>query len=51
MPSQSQQNGSEPLIAIRDLKVHFNVGHNRVVKAVDGVTLDILAGETLGWAE
>jgi oligopeptide transport system ATP-binding protein len=35
--------GGEPLISIRDLKVHFGL-----VKAVDGVTLDILEGETLG---
>ena len=38
----------EPLIAIRDLKVHFNMGRGRVVKAVDGVTIDIYKGETLG---
>ena len=39
---------AETLIAIKDLKVHFNLGGNRIVKAVDGVTLDILQGETLG---
>jgi oligopeptide transport system ATP-binding protein len=39
---------AETLIAIRDLKVHFNLGRNRIVKAVDGVTLDIYQGETLG---
>ena len=39
---------AETLIAIRDLKVHFNLGENRIVKAVDGVTLDIYQGETLG---
>ena len=39
---------AETLIAIKDLKVHFNLGRNRVVKAVDGVTLDIYQGETLG---
>ena len=51
----------EPLIAIRDLKVHFDLGGGtvfdkltggsrvrRVVKAVDGVSLDIYRGETLG---
>jgi oligopeptide transport system ATP-binding protein len=56
-----QGNGSDPLIAIRNLKVHFDLGGGgvfgkligsnpvrRVVKAVDGVTLDILPGETLG---
>jgi len=56
-PTQPEQ----PLIAIRDLEVHFHLGggsawdnlltgHSvrRVVKAVDGVTLDIYSGETLG---
>jgi oligopeptide transport system ATP-binding protein len=38
----------EPLVSIRDLKVHFKAGKDRVVKAVDGVTLDIFKGETLG---
>ncbi|HYJ87263.1 MAG TPA: oligopeptide/dipeptide ABC transporter ATP-binding protein [Pyrinomonadaceae bacterium] len=41
---------AEPLIAIRDLKVHFKPTGRRsgVVKAVDGVTFDIFPGETLG---
>jgi oligopeptide transport system ATP-binding protein len=37
-----------PLVSITDLKVHFNLGRSRIVKAVDGVSLDILSGETLG---
>ena len=37
-----------PLVSIADLKVHFDLGRRRVVKAVDGVSLDIFAGETLG---
>ena len=43
------------LISIRDLKVHFPVSgrslfsrSQQVVKAVDGVTLDIYSGETFG---
>jgi len=46
---------SEPLISIRDLTVHFPLAggslfrrSRQVVKAVDGVTLDISPGETLG---
>jgi oligopeptide transport system ATP-binding protein len=39
---------AEPLISIRDLAVYFNRGRHRIVKAVDGVTLDIFPGETLG---
>ncbi|HKY27187.1 MAG TPA: oligopeptide/dipeptide ABC transporter ATP-binding protein [Pyrinomonadaceae bacterium] len=46
----------EPLLKIRDLFVHFNLGAQRLfrkrikgtVKAVDGVSLDIYGGETLG---
>ena len=39
-----------PLLAIRALKVHFDLhaGKKGVVKAVDGVTIDIYRGETLG---
>ena len=38
------------MLAIRDLKVHFELSGRgkRVVKAVDGVTIDIYPGETLG---
>jgi len=49
MPPVSDGAG-EPLLAIRDLKVHFDIRGSRsgVVKAVDGVTIDIYPGETLG---
>ena len=60
-PPLESGKGSEPLLAIRDLKVHFDLGGGtawdkwigghpvkRVVKAVDGVTIDIYKGETLG---
>ena len=36
-----------PLLSIRDLRVHFDSKHGRV-QAVDGVTLDVRDGETLG---
>ena len=48
-------NEANNLISIRDLKVHFPLAGSSwfgsspsIVKAVDGVSLDIRAGETLG---
>jgi oligopeptide transport system ATP-binding protein len=53
-------NNENTLISIQDLKVHYKVGDKslidrlllkgvkKVVKAVDGVSLDIKKGETLG---
>ncbi len=45
----------QPLVSIRDLAVHFPVAgsglfgrSDRIVKAVDGVSLDIQPGETMG---
>ncbi|UCC69729.1 MAG: ATP-binding cassette domain-containing protein [Armatimonadota bacterium] len=37
-----------PLVEITDLTKHFLAARERVVHAVDGVTLDIARGETLG---
>lgn len=37
-----------PLIQVKDLKKHFKVGRNSILKAVDGVTFDIRKGETIG---
>ena len=48
MPPPIESGHGDPLIAIRDLKVHFALARGRSVKAVDGVTIDIYAGETLG---
>ncbi|RBP37245.1 ABC transporter ATP-binding protein [Garciella nitratireducens] len=36
------------LLEIKNLKKHFEVGKDQVLKAVDGITLDIYKGETLG---
>src|SRR5918993_1411180 len=60
-PTLTPAEGHQPLIAIRELKVHFYLGGGttwdkitggspvrKVVKAVDGVSIDIFPGETLG---
>ncbi|HEX6622672.1 MAG TPA: ATP-binding cassette domain-containing protein, partial [Pyrinomonadaceae bacterium] len=60
-PTLTPAEGDQPLIAIRELKVHFSLGGGttwdkitggspvrKVVKAVDGVSIDIFPGETLG---
>jgi len=39
---------SEVLAEVRDLSVWFPVGHGRTVRAVDGVSLQVRRGETLG---
>ena len=48
-------NNVAPLVSIRDLKVHFPVRSRgilkqeaRTVKAVDGLSLDVRRGETIG---
>ena len=45
----------QPIISIKDLKVHFPVAgtglfpsSTQLVRAVDGVTFDIQPGETMG---
>lgn len=45
---------NQPLLSVRDLKRHFPLpkslfsGPSRAVQAVDGVSFDVMAGETLG---
>ena len=38
----------EKLLEIKDLKKHFAMGRNTILKAVDGITFDIYRGETFG---
>ncbi len=38
----------EKLISLENVCKYFNVGHGKTLKAVDGITLDIYRGETLG---
>lgn len=39
--------GNAPLLEVRDLNVHFDVGQGKQLKAVDGVSVTLEAGRTL----
>ena len=41
------ENGHEPLIEVRDIKVYFYLDEG-TVRAVEGVSFDIARGKTLG---
>ena len=43
----SEQSSAAPLLSVRDLKTHFLMDEG-VVKAVDGVSFDVYAGQTFG---
>src|SRR5690625_4207018 len=46
--SVKEKNNNDTLIKIMDLKKHFNLRSNQVLKALDGISLEIRKGETLG---
>lgn len=43
-----KQSGAEPLVQVTHLKKYFNVGRDKVLKAVDDVSFEIYKGETFG---
>ena len=45
--SAAESAAGDVLLSVRDLRVEFRTG-NRVVHAVNGVSLDVRSGETLG---
>lgn len=47
---QESRNAAQevPLLRVQDLRVEFPVGRNETLKAVDGVSFDVHAGETFG---
>ena len=54
MSAATQAHGDAPMLRVRDLAVHFPIykgllrSHAGDVKAVDGVSFDVMPGETLG---
>jgi oligopeptide/dipeptide ABC transporter ATP-binding protein len=47
MTTPSRPNAGEPLLRVHDLRTYFHVG-GAVARAVDGVSFEIRAGETVG---
>lgn len=47
-PSFIRQDDDVPLLQVRSLKQHFDMGKGQIVKAVNDISFDIRAGETLG---
>jgi peptide/nickel transport system ATP-binding protein len=39
---------NEVLLSVKDLKKHFTMGKNEILKAVDGISFNIYKGETFG---
>lgn len=42
------ENTQEPILVVKDLKQHFKISRNFIVKAVDGISFEIKPGETYG---
>ena len=38
----------QPILSVKDLKQHFRINRKFTVKAVDGISFDIMPGETYG---
>lgn len=41
-------NANKPILQIRNMKKHFNLGNGKVLKAVDNFSIEINRGETFG---
>jgi len=48
IPTQALSKEDVPLLQVRSLRQHFDLGKGRIVKAVNDVSFDIRARETLG---
>ncbi|WP_130806112.1 ABC transporter ATP-binding protein [Senegalia massiliensis] len=46
--AEKKLNNKKNLIEVKNLKKHFKVGRNQILKAVDGISFAIKEGETLG---
>jgi oligopeptide transport system ATP-binding protein len=44
----SQYSGNQPILEVRNLQKHFNLGGGNILKAVDGLNFAIQRGETFG---
>ena len=47
-PVNDHTSAADPIVSVRDLKVEFKLGRNRVLHAVNNVSVDLKPGQTLG---
>ncbi len=48
VPAAAKREEGVPLLQVRSLKQHFDMGKGQIIKAVNQISFDIHAGETLG---
>ncbi|MDR6551366.1 oligopeptide/dipeptide ABC transporter ATP-binding protein [Paenibacillus qinlingensis] len=46
--SKSAAKSDQPILQIRNMKKHFNLGNGKILKAVDNFSIEIKRGETFG---
>ena len=48
MSNSNLKKSDQPILQIRNMKKHFNLGNGKILKAVDNFSIEIKRGETFG---